>query len=103
LLVPGVIGCLQALEAIKVATAVGKPLCGRMLHFDALSSHTRIVKISRSSPTCKVCGENPVFTKEDFVNFDYESFTQSPMSKNVWIALFVGFLDCIIGYLCMAI
>uniref|UniRef100_A0A0D9YZT7 Adenylyltransferase and sulfurtransferase MOCS3 n=1 Tax=Oryza glumipatula TaxID=40148 RepID=A0A0D9YZT7_9ORYZ len=77
-----VIGCLQALEAIKVATAVGKPLCGRMLHFDALSSHTRIVKISRSSPTCKVCGENPVFTKEDFVNFDYESFTQSPMSKN---------------------
>ncbi|EAY87916.1 hypothetical protein OsI_09338 [Oryza sativa Indica Group] len=81
-ILPGVIGCLQALEAIKVATAVGKPLCGRMLHFDALSSHTRIVKISRSSPTCKVCGENPVFTKEDFVNFDYESFTQSPMSKN---------------------
>uniref|UniRef100_A0A0E0K6H6 Molybdenum cofactor synthesis 3 n=1 Tax=Oryza punctata TaxID=4537 RepID=A0A0E0K6H6_ORYPU len=77
-----VIGCLQALEAIKVATAVGKPLCGRMLLFDALSSHIRIVNIRRSSPTCKVCGENPVFTEEDFVNFDYESFTQFPMSKN---------------------
>jgi hypothetical protein len=29
--VPGVIGCLQALEVIKVATGVGEPLCGRML------------------------------------------------------------------------
>ncbi|KAF0933497.1 hypothetical protein E2562_018581 [Oryza meyeriana var. granulata] len=80
-ILPGVIGCLQALEAIKVATAVGEPLCGRMLLFDALSSYVRIVKVYGSSPTCKVCGENPVFTKDDFVKFDYESFTQSPMSR----------------------
>ena len=37
------IGCLQALEAIKVATGVGEPLCGRMLLFDALSARVRIV------------------------------------------------------------
>lgn len=41
--VPGVIGCLQALEAIKIASAVGEPLSGRMLLFDALSSRIRIV------------------------------------------------------------
>ncbi|TVU12367.1 hypothetical protein EJB05_46008 [Eragrostis curvula] len=78
--VPGVIGCLQALEAIKVAAAVGEPLCGRMLLFDALSSRIKIVKIRGSSPLCSVCGENSVFTQEDFKKFDYENFTQSPMS-----------------------
>ncbi|KAL5993334.1 Adenylyltransferase and sulfurtransferase MOCS3 [Asimina triloba] len=41
--VPGVIGCLQALEAIKIASAVGEPLSGRMLLFDALSGRIRIV------------------------------------------------------------
>lgn len=42
-LVPGVIGCLQALEAIKVASAIGEPLCERMLLFDALAARIRIV------------------------------------------------------------
>ncbi|XP_062228202.1 adenylyltransferase and sulfurtransferase MOCS3-1 [Phragmites australis] len=78
--VPGVIGCLQALEAIKVAAAVGEPLCGRMLLFDALSARIKIVKIRGSSPACTICGENSVFTQYDFQKFDYENFTQSPMS-----------------------
>ncbi|KAL5212294.1 hypothetical protein ABZP36_023141 [Zizania latifolia] len=78
--VPGVIGCLQALEAIKVATDVGEPLSGRMLLFDALSARIRIVKIRGSSSVCMVCGENSVFTQEEFQKFDYETFTQSPMS-----------------------
>lgn len=38
------IGCLQALEAIKVASNVGEPLSGRMLLFDALSSRIRTVR-----------------------------------------------------------
>ncbi|KAJ6812293.1 adenylyltransferase and sulfurtransferase MOCS3-2 [Iris pallida] len=78
--VPGVIGCLQALEAIKVASSIGEPLSGRMLLLDALSSRIRIVKIRGRSSQCVACGENPVFTQEDFRTFDYESFTQSPMS-----------------------
>uniref|UniRef100_A0A0D9YT07 Adenylyltransferase and sulfurtransferase MOCS3 n=1 Tax=Oryza glumipatula TaxID=40148 RepID=A0A0D9YT07_9ORYZ len=78
--VPGVIGCLQALEAIKVATDVGEPLSGRMLLFDALSARIRIVKIRGSSTVCTVCGENSAFTQDDFQKFDYENFTQSPMS-----------------------
>ncbi|KAL6990568.1 Adenylyltransferase and sulfurtransferase MOCS3, partial [Sarracenia purpurea var. burkii] len=40
--VPGIIGCLQALEAIKIASAVGEPPSGRMLLFDALSARIRI-------------------------------------------------------------
>ena len=38
------IGCLQAMEAMKVASVVGEPLSGRMLLFDALSSRIRIVR-----------------------------------------------------------
>ncbi|OVA20005.1 UBA/THIF-type NAD/FAD binding fold [Macleaya cordata] len=78
--VPGVIGCLQALEALKVASAVGEPLSGRMLLFDALSARIRIVKIRGRSLNCEACGENAAFTRQFFQNFDYEKFTQSPLS-----------------------
>lgn len=78
--VPGVIGCLQALEAIKVASAVGEPLSGRMLLLDALSSRIRIVKIRGRSLHCAACGVDASLTRENFRTFDYESFTQSPIS-----------------------
>ncbi|XAR67422.1 Molybdopterin-synthase adenylyltransferase [Bertholletia excelsa] len=80
--VPGIIGCLQALEAIKVACAVGDPLSGRMLLLDALSVRIRIVKIRGRSLQCEVCGENVTFTKQQFQEFDYEKFTQSPLSES---------------------
>ncbi|CAI0437314.1 unnamed protein product [Linum tenue] len=78
--VPGIVGCLQALEAIKIASAIGEPLSGRMLLLDALSARVRIVKIRGKSIHCEVCGESTKFTKEQFKNFDYENFTQSPLS-----------------------
>ncbi|KAJ3675680.1 hypothetical protein LUZ60_004722 [Juncus effusus] len=78
--VPGIIGCMQALEAIKVAASIGEPLCSRMLLFDALSSRFRTVKIRGKSSACTICGDNSSFTRQDFESFDYESFTQSPMS-----------------------
>lgn len=77
--VPGVIGCLQALEAIKLASSVGEPLSGKMLLFDALSARIRIVKIRGKSPTCDLCGENPILTHQLFKKFDYEKFTQTPI------------------------
>ncbi|XP_057781007.1 adenylyltransferase and sulfurtransferase MOCS3 [Salvia miltiorrhiza] len=80
--VPGVIGCLQALETIKVVGAVGDPLSGRMLLFDALSARIRIVKIRGRSSQCEACGEHSTLTEEQFRNFDYESFTQSPLSTS---------------------
>ncbi|KAF8009105.1 hypothetical protein BT93_J0178 [Corymbia citriodora subsp. variegata] len=78
--VPGIIGCLQALEAIKIASTVGEPLVGRMLLFDALSGRIRIVKIRGRSLLCEVCRENATFTRQQFQEFDYEKFTQSPLS-----------------------
>ncbi|CAK9321817.1 unnamed protein product [Citrullus colocynthis] len=80
--VPGIIGCLQALEAIKVSSAVGEPLSGRMLLFDALAARIRIVKIRGRSLQCEVCGENSKFKAAQFQEFDYEKFTQSPLSTS---------------------
>ncbi|KAF2303839.1 hypothetical protein GH714_023746 [Hevea brasiliensis] len=80
--VPGIIGCLQALEAIKIASAVGEPLSGRMLLFDALSARIRIVKIRGRSLQCEVCGENAAFTQKQFRDFDYEKFTQSSLATD---------------------
>lgn len=80
--VPGVIGSLQALEAIKVATGVGEPLSGRMLLFDALSSRFKTVKIHRRSTACAVCGENSGFSEDIFSSFDYESFVQLLYSES---------------------
>ncbi|ERM96899.1 adenylyltransferase and sulfurtransferase MOCS3 [Amborella trichopoda] len=78
--VPGVIGCLQALEAIKIASSVGEPLSGRMLLFDALPARIHIVKIRGRSLNCVACGENATFTRDSFQSFDYEKFTQAPFS-----------------------
>ncbi|WZY75784.1 hypothetical protein YC2023_022168 [Brassica napus] len=77
--VPGVIGCLQALETIKLASLVGEPLSERMLLFDALSARIRIVKIRGRSSQCTVCGDNSSFNKQQFRDFDYEDFTQFPL------------------------
>ncbi|KAL6999221.1 Adenylyltransferase and sulfurtransferase MOCS3 [Sarracenia purpurea var. burkii] len=77
-----IIGCLQALEAIKIASAVGEPQLGRMLLFDALSARIRIVKIRERSALCVVCGENAAFTQQQFQEFDYVKFTQTPLTTS---------------------
>lgn len=56
--VPGVMGTLQALEAIKLLTGIGEPLTGRLLIFDGLGATFREVAIARN-PKCPLCGENP--------------------------------------------
>ena len=53
--VVGVIGSMQALEAIKVLSGMGKSLCGRLLLFDAMSSSWRELRLSRD-PACSACG-----------------------------------------------
>ncbi|KAL5101272.1 hypothetical protein RYX36_005599 [Vicia faba] len=79
--VPGIIGCLQALEAIKIAASVGEPLSGRMLLLDALAARIRIVKIRGRSLQCEACGENAIMNQQYFREFDYEKFTQTPLSE----------------------
>jgi sulfur-carrier protein adenylyltransferase/sulfurtransferase len=67
---PGVIGSIEALEAIKLLLGAGKPLIGRMVYFDTLSSeYVRILKIRRN-PECPVCSDHPTQT----TLIDYEAF-----------------------------
>ncbi len=66
---PGLVGCVQALETIKVVLGIGKPLIGRMVYFDTLSMELRIHKLRRD-PDCPVCGEHPTVTSL----IDYEEF-----------------------------
>lgn len=53
--VVGVIGSMQALEAIKILSGMGKSLCGRLLLFDAMTSTWRELRLPRD-PACAVCG-----------------------------------------------
>jgi molybdopterin/thiamine biosynthesis adenylyltransferase/rhodanese-related sulfurtransferase len=66
---PGLVGCVQALETIKLILDKGKPLIGRMVYFDTLSMEVRVHKL-RKDPNCPVCGENP--TVKELI--DYEEF-----------------------------
>jgi adenylyltransferase/sulfurtransferase len=66
---PGLVGCVQALEVIKIILGAGNPLVGRMMHFDTLSSEIRVLKL-RKDPNCLVCSENPKITEL----IDYEEF-----------------------------
>jgi sulfur-carrier protein adenylyltransferase/sulfurtransferase len=66
---PGVIGSLQANEALKLALDAGDPLVGRLLLFDALSASFTEVAIRRD-PDCPVCGDHPTITEYiDYVEF----------------------------------
>ena len=65
---PGIIGCLQANEAIKLILGLGDPLIGRLVHFDALAFRFREIKLRRD-PQCAVCGENPTITELQDITF----------------------------------
>ncbi len=58
---PGVIGTIQANEAIKLILGIGEPLIGRFLIFDALAMRFRELRLRRASD-CPVCGEHPTIT-----------------------------------------
>jgi molybdopterin/thiamine biosynthesis adenylyltransferase/rhodanese-related sulfurtransferase len=70
---PGVIGTIQATEALKLVLGIGEPLVGRYLLYDALDGSFREVRLRRD-PDCPVCGEHPTIT--DYI--DYEGFCASP-------------------------
>ncbi len=66
---PGLVGCVQALETIKLILGAGKPLIGRMVYFDTLSMELRVHRM-RKDPSCPMCGEHP--TIKELI--DYEEF-----------------------------
>lgn len=57
---PGIIGLLQANEAIKLLLGIGEPLTGRLLQFDALALRFQEARL-RPDPDCAVCAPNSVF------------------------------------------
>ncbi len=66
---PGVIGSIQATEALKLALGIGEPLIGKLLLFDALVLTFSEVELRRD-PNCPVCGDSPTITEYvDYVEF----------------------------------
>jgi molybdopterin/thiamine biosynthesis adenylyltransferase/rhodanese-related sulfurtransferase len=66
---PGVVGSLQASEALKLVLGIGEPLVGRLLLFDALETTFTEVTLRRD-PSCPVCGDSPTITEYvDYVEF----------------------------------
>ena len=70
---PGIVGSLEAVEAIKLILDQGDPLIGRLLLYDALDAEFREVKIGKN-PNCPVCGDQPTVTEL----IDYEQFCGIP-------------------------
>ncbi len=70
----GVIGSIQAIEALKLILETGESLASRLLLFDALSMEFRVVKLRRD-PKCPLCGDDPTVTELiDYVEFCGEPF-----------------------------
>ena len=59
---PGIIGVIQATEAVKMLLGIGEPLIGRFLIYDALKMRFRELKL-RKDPECPVCGTHPTVTE----------------------------------------
>ncbi|XP_033734374.1 adenylyltransferase and sulfurtransferase MOCS3-like [Pecten maximus] len=68
--VPGIIGCLQALEALKIASGIGPSFSQVMLMFDGLDGTFRRIKLRGRQPSCPLCSTNPSITQL----IDYEQF-----------------------------
>lgn len=68
-ILPGLVGLMQATEAVKLVLGRGEPLVGRLLLVDALGMRFRELKV-RKSPDCPVCGAHPTITALQ----DYQAF-----------------------------
>jgi molybdopterin/thiamine biosynthesis adenylyltransferase len=66
-ILPGVVGTIQATEAIKLVLGEGEPLIGRLLMYDSLGMKFRNLKLRRD-PNCPVCGDNP--TIHEYIDYD---------------------------------
>lgn len=66
---PGIIGSMQAMEAIKLILGAGTPPLGKLIHYDALNTNFRNFNL-RKDPQCPLCGDNPTVTEL----IDYQEF-----------------------------
>jgi len=70
----GIVGSIQAVEALKLLMSIGENLVGRLMLIDGLSMDFRTVKIRRN-PACPLCGDNPTVTEL----IDYDQFCGIPV------------------------
>src|SRR4051794_92011 len=75
-ILPGMIGIVQATEAVKLILKKGEPLVGRLLLYDALAMRFRELRLRRN-PECPVCGDNP--TIKELI--DYHEFCGVPQHE----------------------
>jgi adenylyltransferase/sulfurtransferase len=75
---PGIIGCIQATEILKLALGKGSSLVGRLVLFNALDMKFRELKLRRD-PQCPLCGENPTITRL----IDYDQFCGIPAESEM--------------------
>jgi sulfur-carrier protein adenylyltransferase/sulfurtransferase len=75
-ILPGMIGMVQATEAVKLILGSGEPLVGRLLLYDALAMRFRELKL-RKNPECPACGDHPTITKL----IDYQEFCGIPQHE----------------------
>ncbi len=68
-ILPGIVGTMQAAEAIKLIIGKGQPLIGKLLFLDVMEMKVRELKLRKDS-SCPICGKNPTITKL----IDYEEF-----------------------------
>ena len=74
---PGIIGTLQATEAIKIITGIGAPLSGKLLLFDALAMNFQMIEIARNDEWINSVPKN----KQEFLKTDYEYFCGNKNSE----------------------
>jgi len=73
-ILPGVIGCLQATEALKLLLGIGEPLLGRLLTYGAREMNFEEVHLKKN-PKCKICSDSPEIT----TLIEYEEFCGAPI------------------------
>jgi len=76
---PGIIGCIQATEILKLAIGKGNLLVGRLLLFNALDMKFRELKLRRD-PACPVCGDHP--TIKELIDYEVFCGIEPPSKEN---------------------
>jgi len=87
-ILPGIIGLMQATEAVKLILGIGEPLVGRLVLYDALAMRFRELRLRRN-PECPVCGDHPTITKL----IDYQEFCGIPHQAEQAAAPGAGVID----------
>lgn len=76
----GVIGCLQALEAVKYICGIGELLTGHLLTYDALTMDFHKINLPKRDGKCAVCGDHPTITK--LIDYEQPSCELKPKTDN---------------------